>query len=157
LEKNGDDSTVVASTEEKSRDEAFRPKLRILVAEDNPINQKLALLMLEKMGYAADVAGNGLEVLDAVNSKDYDVILMDCQMPEMDGFGATRGVRGQEGEKGVTGTKDAIQIIAMTANAMRGDREKCLAVGMDDYLSKPIRKAGLLGALQKAARKRERS
>jgi two-component system sensor histidine kinase/response regulator len=157
LEKNCDDRTAVTSKEEKSRDEDFRPKLRILVAEDNPINLKLALLMLEKMGYSADVAGNGLEVLDAVNSKVYDVILMDCQMPEMDGFGATRKVRGQEDEKGVTGSKDAIQIIAMTANAMRGDREKCLAVGMDDYLSKPIRKAGLLGALQKAARKRERA
>jgi len=155
LEMDLGDGSIVASNEEVTRDESFRPKLRILVAEDNPINQKLALLMLEKMGYSADVAGNGLEVLDAVNSKDYDVILMDCQMPEMDGFGATRSVRGQEEGRGVTGTKNAIQIIAMTANAMRGDREKCLGVGMDDYLSKPIRKAGLLGALHKAARKRE--
>ena len=141
---------------EESKDKDFRPNLRILVAEDNPINQKLALLMLEKMGYSADVAGNGLEVLDAIGNKEYDVILMDCQMPEMDGFNATRAVREKEKLMGVTSTKNAIQIIAMTANAMRGDREKCLGVGMDDYLSKPIRKAGLLGALQKAARKRER-
>ena len=157
LELDVSEGSPGKSEEENSRDESFRPNLRILIAEDNPINQKLALLMLEKMGYSADVAGNGLEVLAAVDSKDYDVILMDCQMPEMDGFGATRSVREMEEKNGVTGTKNAIQIIAMTANAMRGDREKCLDIGMDDYLSKPIRKAGLLGALQKAARKRERS
>ncbi len=132
------------------------PKLSILVAEDNPINQKLALLMLEKMGCSADVAANGLEVLDAVGSHDYDVILMDCQMPEMDGFDATRRIRSGEAEKGIGGSERAIQIIAMTANAMRGDREKCLDSGMDDYLSKPIRKAGLLEALRTAARKRGR-
>ncbi len=131
------------------------PRLRILIAEDNPINQKLAILMLDKMGYTADVAANGVEVMEAVASKDYDVILMDCQMPEMDGFAATKSIRSSENEKGIEmGTKEAVQIIAMTANAMRGDREKCLDVGMDDYLSKPIRKSGLLAALNRAARKR---
>ena len=135
-------------------DEVKIPPLRILIAEDNPINQKLALLMLDKMGYSADVAGNGLEVLEAVKAKDYDVILMDCQMPEMDGFSATRSLRSDEDGRGVRGTQQGIQIIAMTANAMRGDREKCLDSGMDDYLSKPIRKSGLLEALQNAASKR---
>ena len=131
------------------------PDLRILVAEDNEINQKLTLLMLAKMGFSADIVANGVAVLDAVEAKEYDVILMDCQMPEMDGFDATRAIREKERNDGVTGTK-ALQIIAMTANAMRGDREKCLGVGMDDYLSKPIRKAGLLASLQKAAKRRDR-
>ena len=158
---NAPDAVPVAieTTAEKRKtpSEIAAPALSILIAEDNPINQKLALLMLDKMGFSADVAGNGLEVLDAVKNKEYDVILMDCQMPEMDGFSATRSLRVEEEARGVAGSQQAIQIIAMTANAMRGDREKCLDSGMDDYLSKPIRKSGLLEALQNAAAKRGRA
>ncbi|HIK27865.1 MAG: response regulator [Oscillatoriaceae bacterium SKW80] len=115
--------------------------LRILLAEDNPVNVKVALLILERMGYRADVAGNGLEVLDALRRQCYDVILMDVQMPEMDGLAATRQIcREWPKEK-------RPRIIAMTANAMRGDREECINAGMDDYISKPIRMEELARAL----------
>jgi CheY-like chemotaxis protein len=111
---------------------AARHPLRILLAEDNPVNQKLALRLLERMGYRADVATNGLEAIGALEGADYDVVLMDVQMPELDGLEATRRIRrrwpGDEGPR----------IVAMTANAMDGDREACLAAGMDDYISKPI-------------------
>jgi CheY-like chemotaxis protein len=123
---------------------ASRHPLRILLAEDNVVNQKLALRLLTKMGYRADVAGNGLEVIQAVGRQPYDVILMDVQMPEMDGLEATRRLCAQ---------LDALhrpRIIAMTANAMQGDREMCLAAGMDDYLSKPIRVEELVKALSRA-------
>jgi ligand-binding sensor domain-containing protein/signal transduction histidine kinase/DNA-binding NarL/FixJ family response regulator len=109
-----------------------RLPLRILVAEDNSVNQRVALLMLEQMGYSADVAGNGLEVLDSLRRQRYDLILMDIQMPGMDGLEATRRIV-REWPPDVRP-----RIIAMTANALRSDREACLAAGMDDYLSKPI-------------------
>ena len=109
-----------------------RHKLRILVAEDNAVNQKVIIKILEKLGYYADVVGNGLEVLDAIRRVPYDLVLMDCQMPEMDGFEATRRIRALDG---VTGR---IPIIALTANAMAGDREKCVECGMDNYLTKPV-------------------
>jgi two-component system, sensor histidine kinase and response regulator len=161
--ESASDTQALRKVEKRSKAEATPneeiegdkgPPLRIIVAEDNPINLKLALMMLEKMGYTADVAGNGLEVFEAICQKDYDVILMDCQMPEMDGFDATKKIREREAGQADSSPEKAIQIIAMTANAMRGDREKCLGVGMDDYLSKPIRKAGLLGALHRAAKRR---
>jgi signal transduction histidine kinase/ligand-binding sensor domain-containing protein/DNA-binding NarL/FixJ family response regulator len=106
--------------------------LRILVAEDNSVNQKVALLMLEQMGYSADVAGNGREVLDALHRQQYDLILMDVQMPRMDGLEATRRIV----EEWPPAARP--RILAMTANALRSDREACLAAGMDGYLSKPI-------------------
>jgi signal transduction histidine kinase/DNA-binding response OmpR family regulator len=123
---------------------ASRHPLRVLLAEDNAVNQKLALRLLSKMGYRADVAGNGLEVIQAVERQPYDVILMDVQMPEMDGLEATRRLCAQ------LEAPQRPRIIAMTANAMQGDREMCLAAGMDDYLSKPIRVEELVKALSRA-------
>ncbi len=115
--------------------------LRILLAEDNLVNQKVALLLLQQMGYRADVASNGLQVLEALRRQTYDVVLMDMQMPEMDGLTATRYIC-QEWSREVRP-----RIIAMTANAMQGDREECLEAGMDDYVSKPIRVEVLIQAL----------
>jgi GAF domain-containing protein/CheY-like chemotaxis protein len=123
-----------------------RHPLRILVAEDNQVNQKLALRILEQMGYRADVASNGLEAVESIERQTYDVILMDVQMPELDGLDATREIR-------QLAHTTQPHIIAMTANAMEGDREACLAAGMDDYISKPIRVDELIGALQRSPRK----
>jgi GAF domain-containing protein/CheY-like chemotaxis protein len=124
-------------------DMAQRLPLRILLAEDNAVNQKLALRLLQQMGYRADVAANGLEAVAAINRQRYDVIFMDVQMPEMDGLEATREIRKLQN---VTQPR----IIAMTANAMQGDREMCLAAGMDDYMSKPIRIDELVMAIVRA-------
>ncbi|EIJ43239.1 signal transduction histidine kinase [Beggiatoa alba B18LD] len=126
---------------------AKRYPLRILLAEDNPINQQLALIMLNNMGYQADVAGNGLEVLNTLQRNHYDLILMDVQMPEMDGFMTTQMIRQTRSH-----TTNPLRIVAMTANALQGDREKCLAVGMDDYLSKPMRWEDLYAILEKWGR-----
>ena len=115
--------------------------LRILVAEDNAVNVKLALRLLDRMGYSADVAGNGFEVLDHLEREPYDVVLMDVQMPEMDGLEATRRLRARWPTR-------HLRVVAMTANAMDGDREMCLAAGMDDYISKPIRPEALAEALR---------
>ncbi|WP_271253356.1 response regulator [Pseudanabaena sp. Chao 1811] len=112
-------------------------KLKILIAEDSPINQKVALHQLRSIGYEADVAGNGKEVLSLLECIDYDIILMDCQMPELDGYETTMAIRNQNSDK------SKIIIIAMTANAMKEDRDRCINCGMDDYLSKPIRKDDL--------------
>ncbi len=121
-----------------------RLPLRILLAEDNTVNQKLALRLLERMGYRADLAANGLEVLEALQRQHYDVILMDVQMPEMDGLEASRAI--QEGWP----AEQRPRIVAMTANAMQGDREECLASGMNDYLTKPIQVKALQEALERA-------
>lgn len=120
-----------------------RHPLRILVVEDNSINQQLAVMMLERLGYRPDVAGNGLEALEAVNRQPYDVVLMDVQMPEMDGIEATRLIRSR--------LASSLQpfIIAMTANAMPRDREQCLGAGMDGYISKPVDVKELIEALSK--------
>ncbi len=120
-----------------------RHPLRILLAEDNAVNQKLALRILEKLGYAADVAGDGLAAIAALEAARYDLVLMDVQMPELDGLEATRRIRARWGS-------DGPRIVAMTANAMAEDREACLAAGMDDYLSKPIRVAELTAALSQS-------
>lgn len=130
-------------------DMAKRHPLRILLAEDNLVNQKLAIRLLEQMGYRADLASNGLEALESVERQTYDVVLMDVQMPEMDGLEASRRITSR------LAPDNRPIIIAMTANAMQGDREMCLAAGMDDYIAKPIRVHKLIDAL-KNAQKRDR-
>ncbi|HEY0791863.1 MAG TPA: response regulator, partial [Chthoniobacterales bacterium] len=129
---------------------------RILLAEDNVINQKVALVQLRKLGFGAHVAGNGLEVLAALRLVPYDLILMDGQMPEMDGYEATRAIRQKE-QTADCAWQAPVYIIAMTAHAMQGDREKCLAAGMNDYLCKPVRAPELKAALERAQRAVQRS
>jgi signal transduction histidine kinase/DNA-binding response OmpR family regulator/HAMP domain-containing protein len=124
---------------------AARHPLRVLIAEDNIVNQKLALRLLEQLGYRADVAANGFEAVAAIERQPYDVVLMDVQMPEMDGFEASREITRRWPDEARP------RIVAMTANAMQGDRELCLAAGMDDYMSKPIRVDELVAALQRSA------
>jgi len=124
---------------------AHRHPLRILLAEDNVVNQKVALRLLEQMGYRADLAANGLEAVAAIERQPYDLVLMDVQMPEMDGFEASREITRRWPVDGRP------RIVAMTANAMQGDRELCLAAGMDDYMSKPIRVEELVTALERTA------
>ncbi|HKU87170.1 MAG TPA: GAF domain-containing protein, partial [Casimicrobiaceae bacterium] len=120
---------------------AARHPLRILLAEDNVVNQKLALRLLQQMGYRADLASNGLEAIESVQRQTYDVVLMDVQMPEMDGLAATRAICAR------WKAQERPRIIAMTANAMQGDRDMCLTAGMDDYVTKPIRVDALVAAL----------
>ncbi|HEV2219461.1 MAG TPA: GAF domain-containing protein [Casimicrobiaceae bacterium] len=122
-------------------DLAARHPLRILLAEDNVVNQKLAMRILQQMGYRADLASNGLEAVESVGRQTYDVVLMDVQMPEMDGLDAARAICAR------WGPQERPRIVAMTANAMQGDRDMCLAAGMDDYLTKPIRVEQLVEAL----------
>jgi signal transduction histidine kinase/response regulator of citrate/malate metabolism len=116
--------------------------LLILLAEDNEVNQQLTLRQLERLGCRGDVVANGWEVLDAIASKHYDIVLMDCQMPDMDGFVATSKILAEDNAK-------RPYIIAMTANALKGDRERCINAGMDDYLSKPVALKSLWGALSR--------
>ena len=124
-----------------TRDAANSTQIRILLAEDNVVNQKVATHLLDRIGYRADIAANGLEVLEALKRQSYDVVLMDVQMPEMDGLEATRRICRE------WPANQKPRIIAMTANAMQGDREKCLAAGMDDYITKPVRREELAIAL----------
>ncbi len=123
--------------------ERKKQKIRILLAEDNVTNQFVALKILEKLGYRADAVANGLEAVNAVKILPYDLILMDVQMPEMDGLEATRQIRK------LKKTNPKISIIAMTAHAMKGDREKCLQAGMDDYVTKPINPQALIEAIDR--------
>lgn len=122
---------------------------RVLLVEDNPINRTVALRLLERGGYDVDWAEDGLQALELLRREDYDLVLMDCQMPEMDGYQATRAARDPR-----SGVRDStIPIIALTANAMEGDREKCLAAGMDDYVAKPIQREALFAALERWRRR----
>ena len=129
---------------ESSPDTGGRAK--ILLVEDHPVNRTLALQQLKRLGFAADVATNGREALEALQRERYSLVIMDCQMPEMDGFEATRRIRRREATSG-----GHISIVAMTANAMEGDRESCLAAGMDDYLAKPVRLDDLRRVLEQYA------
>jgi len=125
------------------RSQAGPTQVRVLLAEDNAVNQKVALLILKGFGIEADVVATGVEALDALVGVSYDLVLMDCQMPEMDGFEATRRIR--ERERG----SRRLPVVAMTANAMVGDREKCLKAGMDDHVPKPVRVEALHAALSR--------
>jgi CheY-like chemotaxis protein len=123
---------------------AARLPLRVLVAEDNPTNQRLVVQLLDRLGYRADVAANGIEALDAVQRRRYDVVLMDMMMPEMDGLAATRSIRATRP------ADEQPHIIAVTANVAPDARQQCLQAGMDDYLSKPVSVADLRAALERA-------
>ncbi|OYQ63355.1 hypothetical protein B9G53_17430 [Pseudanabaena sp. SR411] len=129
--------------------------LKILLAEDNPVNQKLANRLFEKMGYGIDIAANGIEVLEAIQKQSYDLIFMDVQMPEMDGLEATRQIRAieQSGQNKLSNLAKSMQIIAITANAMQDDREKCLASGMNDFIAKPFKVEQIQAAIEKWGRK----
>ena len=126
-----------------------RHPLRILLAEDNLVNQKLATRLLQQMGYRADIASNGLEAVESVGRQTYDVVLMDVQMPELDGLDATRRICA------TWPREKRPRIVAMTANAMQGDREMCLAAGMDDYITKPIRVNELINALNNVTARKD--
>ena len=123
-------------------------KARLLVVEDNLVNQKVAMRILEKAGHKVDVANNGIEALAVVKNTSYDMVFMDIQMPEMDGYAATAEIRKMAPEY------RELPVIAMTAHAMKGDREKCIAAGMDDYISKPVKPKGLLEMVQRWAGKK---
>ncbi|HET7235244.1 MAG TPA: PAS domain S-box protein [Actinomycetota bacterium] len=145
----GEGIQAVAATTEAAPEDRLpeRRPLRILVVEDNAVNQQLALLLLEKIGYRADVAANGVEALEALERQTYDVLLMDVEMPEMDGLEATRQIHQRWARE------RRPHIVAVTAKAMQGEREQCLQAGMDDYLTKPIRVDELAGSLSRVPRR----
>jgi two-component system, sensor histidine kinase and response regulator len=126
----------------------FTDKLNILLAEDNPVNQQTATIMLQKLGHTVTIAGNGVEALEKATAGDYDLVFMDIQMPEMDGLTATGKIREKEQE-----TSTHVPVVAMTAHAMKGDQERCLEAGMDDYISKPIRRKEVAKVIARVAEK----
>ena len=121
----------------------FMQGINVLLAEDNAVNQKVALKMLSALGCNVDVVENGVEAAAAAQKGNYDIVFMDCQMPDLDGYGATRQIRSHE-----AGRK-RVPVVAMTANVMQGDREKCIAAGMDDYVSKPVVRKELAAIVSK--------
>jgi CheY-like chemotaxis protein len=137
--KIGGEGAIERSAAEPTISENAKRKIHILVAEDNPVNQKVAQAMLRKMGLRADVVANGQEAINGLQMIPYDLVLMDCQMPEMDGFEATRSIR-QDGSRALN---PQIPIIAMTAATMRGDRDKCIQAGMSDFIAKPVQQREL--------------
>jgi len=132
LQQPVDSSPSIAVSQTPPEKHPKLPPMNILVAEDNAINQKLIVRILKILGEEVDVTNNGLEAFNAVRQKKYDIVLMDIQMPEMDGYEATRCIRND-----IPSTSQPV-IIAMTANALQGDREKCIEIGMNDYMKKPI-------------------
>jgi len=116
--------------------------LRVLIVEDNVVNQRVAMRMLERLGLGAGIAGNGRQALEMMQQVQYDVIFMDCQMPEMDGYEAAAEIRRREGQN------SRATIIAMTADVMKGSRERCFKAGMDSFISKPVKLDDLIKALQ---------
>jgi signal transduction histidine kinase/DNA-binding response OmpR family regulator len=146
LTKTGSGTTTFIDLVQSGTEHLRRKNVRVLVAEDNAVNQKVAVQQLRKLGYTADVVGNGMEVLETLEKIPYDVVLMDCQMPVLDGYDAARHIRQREKERA---GGSHLRIIAMTANAMEGDREKCLEAGMDDFVTKPVRIEDLANALER--------
>jgi two-component system sensor histidine kinase/response regulator len=140
-----------------SINEERRRRYRILLVEDNLTNRLVAMTILEKLGYRADAAGNGLEALEALEMTPYDLVLMDCQMPEMDGYDATQAIRKREAEEMGNGVMRHIPIVALTAHAMKGDREKCEAAGMDDYITKPVNPQDVADIIEKWLEKGNRA
>lgn len=136
----------VASLDAVASNESLQLNARILLVEDNPVNQMVAQKMLERIGLKATLANNGVEALQCLDGQSFDLVLMDCQMPEMDGFDATREIRKLELK---TPQQQRLPIIAMTANVMSGDRERCLEIGMDDYIGKPVQRDQLATVLRK--------
>ena len=143
----GKDSRVLELEDSSGLSPARHPRgLRLLLTEDNIVNQRVAVRILEKAGYSVVTANDGREALEALQAQEFDLVLMDVQMPEMDGLEATTAIRLKEK---VTG--DHIPIVAMTAHAMKGDETRCLAAGMDGYISKPIRARDLIELVEKHA------
>jgi CheY-like chemotaxis protein len=139
-----DDVFLLSQKTQKPSTAEQLPPLHLLVAEDNPINAKLARALLEKQGHKVTLVANGLEAILAIEKNAFDVVVMDVQMPEMDGIAATQEIRSREKKSGTY-----LPIIALTANAMKGDNEACLQAGMDEYLTKPLQKKSLDEALSK--------
>ncbi len=135
--------TATEAAPETGLHDPERRDFRLLVAEDNPVNQEVARRLLQTLGYRADVVGSGLEVLEALDRRRYDLVLMDCQMPELDGYATAREIRRREG------AASRLPIVAVTAHALPGDREACLAAGMDEYVTKPLRSLELAGVIDR--------
>ena len=141
----GSDSRIEDRDEALPKHDLIKQSFRILLAEDHPVNQMVALGILENLGYGADVVANGQEALESLRTFPYDLVLMDCQMPEMNGYEATKSIR----DPGSRVLDPGVPIIALTAHASMGEREKCLAAGMDDYLSKPIQPSAMTATIGK--------